>query len=173
VRGPLVAGVTRVALFALVWWAVAEDRPIAWGFAVAGVLAATVAATIAGGPERRWSPAGVARFVPFFVGQSIRGGVDVALRAVWPARDIHPGTMRYRTRLPVGPPRIFLAKVLSLLPGTLTCDLEGDTLTIHLLDTGSHAGRSPAIVERRVARVFGLGSGTDRGATDPPPNAGP
>ena len=50
---------------------------------------------------------------------------------------VRPRWIEYRTRLRSETTRTLLGSLISLTPGTLTCDLEGDVLTIHALNATS------------------------------------
>jgi multicomponent Na+:H+ antiporter subunit E len=98
---------------------------------------------------------GVLRFVPFFLWESLRGGIDVALRTLAPRMPVHPGFVTY----PIGllrrrDARVFFANCLCLLPGTLAADLSGDRLEVHLLDMGTDPATELRRLERAVARVY-------------------
>jgi multicomponent Na+:H+ antiporter subunit E len=156
VSGGLVrAAAIRFAGFALVWMVLTGGSLYGWPVALATLFAAT-AASLALVPPGRWSvsPIGVARFVPFFLGYSARAGVDVALRAFRSTMPIRPGFATFHTRLPPGPARTFFAAVVSLFPGTVSVNLEGGTLHLHLLDTRDPIEPALRGLERRVAAVF-------------------
>lgn len=106
----------------------------------------------------RFSAAGLLHFIPYFLLQSLSGGIDVARRAFSPRLPLDPALVHYRLQLPPGNARIFLLNTVSLLPGTLSADLIDDTLTVHLLD---HQ-RDPHLhqLEQRVAGLFGISLGT-------------
>jgi multicomponent Na+:H+ antiporter subunit E len=53
-------------------------------------------------------------------------GLDVAWRALHPALPIEPQFQRFRLHLPEGQPRTLMVSVLSLMPGTLSAELEDD-----------------------------------------------
>jgi multicomponent Na+:H+ antiporter subunit E len=96
------------------------------------------------------------RFLPVFLWGSLRGGMDVALRAIHPRLPLAPALQDYPLRIPDGPGRVLLIDVISLMPGTLSADLRGDTLAVHVLD-----GRQPVLpkiqaLEERAAALFGL-----------------
>lgn len=154
----LLALLVLAAIFSLLWWALTEGEP-AWGVGAPVILLATVAAWRLRLPGRvRLSLAGTLRFLPYFVWQSLRGGVDVARRALDPRLPLDPALLVYRLRLPPGPARVFLADVVSLLPGTLSAELAGDRLRLHVLDRAS----APAAVrelEGRVGALFGARPG--------------
>lgn len=155
------APVVVAAFFAAVWWVLTEGEP-AWGVGVPVVLIASVAAWGLRFPGRvRLSLAGAFRFVPYFVWQSLRGGVDVARRALDPRLPLDPALLVYRLRLPPGPARVFLADIVSLLPGTLSAELAGDRLRLHVLDRAP-APAAVRALEARVADLFGLRLGRRR-----------
>lgn len=61
---------------------------------------------------------------------------------------IDPHWIDFRTRLQTPSARVFLGALVSMTPGTLTCDLEGDVLRIHVLGTGSDNDVEDRIRER-------------------------
>lgn len=147
----------RLLLFAALWWALVPGDPASWvvGAPVA-LLAAWAGTRLAARRPWRLRPAGVARFLPFFLATSLRGGIDVAWRALHPALPIEPALVRFRLRLPPGTARTFIVDVVSLLPGTLSADVDGSTLVLHALNDGGAARRGVAVLEERVADLFAL-----------------
>jgi multicomponent Na+:H+ antiporter subunit E len=139
------------------WWVLSEARPGSWGVGAPVALAAAVlAGAIVPWPRHRLRALGLVRFVGFFARESLRGGADVARRALSPGRPLSPGLVELRTWLPAGAPRVLLADVVSLLPGTLTVDLDGDRVTVHGLDAGPALEAGFRALERRLADLFGL-----------------
>jgi len=115
----------------------------------------------------RWT--GLAGFLPYFLWHSLRGGVDVSRRALSPRISLAPSFLDYPLRLPAGSPRLFLTNVMSMLPGTLSVELLGDCLRVHVLDATADVFLELEELESRVAGVFGLkvpcrlaGGGLDR-----------
>jgi multisubunit Na+/H+ antiporter MnhE subunit len=51
--------------------------------------------------------------------------------------EVRPRWVRFETRLRSDTARTVLGALISLTPGTLTCDLEGETLLIHALNATS------------------------------------
>jgi multicomponent Na+:H+ antiporter subunit E len=122
------------------------------------VIAAAVAASLAVlPPTGRIRPVGVARFAVFFARESLRGGLDVARRAYTPGRvPLAPGFVEREMRLPAEPARLLAAGCTSLLPGTLSVELDGRTLLVHVLDTGMPFEQTLDALEDHVAGMFGL-----------------
>jgi multicomponent Na+:H+ antiporter subunit E len=140
-----------------VWWLLTGGAPGAFALGLVVIAAAlAIRRWLGAGARRPWSPTGALLFLPYFLWQALRGGFDVALRALSPRLPIAPGLLRYRTFLPEGPPRVLFANSISLLPGTFTAQLQGSELEVHLLDQEAPAERQLQTLERRVARIFSV-----------------
>ncbi len=144
----------RTLLLALLWWALAGDA--AWGFGAPVILVA-LGASIALQPARRvrLEAGAMVRFAAFFLVQSVRAGIDVAARALSLRPSLAPALLDYRLRLPPGAARVFLADTVSLLPGTLSAELVGDLLRVHVLDARMPVEQGLRAAETRVAALFG------------------
>ena len=124
-----------------------------------GVLAALAAASFgtyfASGQPYPWHPLRWMAFAGFFLWESIKGGSDVAWRALHPASKIEPEFSRYKIKLPAGLPTTLLTSVVSLLPGTLSVRLKErrNVLTVHALTPSAIA--SVQRLERMLHWVFG------------------
>lgn len=143
----------RSLLFALVWWAVTHGAVDSWSMGLP-VVALTTLVSVLLLPPSIWSVIGLLRFIPFFLWQSIRGGIDVAGRALHPNLPISPGLHEYSLRLPVGLPQIFMANTVSLLPGTLCAELDDSILRVHVLDETGDFVDELKMLENRLAAVF-------------------
>jgi len=154
------AAVLRGVIFALIWVALAGPDPDSWVIGVPAILAATwvsLALSDRKQPDRNrraLSILGLLRFLPFFLWESLRGGVDVAARVLTPRPRVDPGTRSYRMRLQSAAARLVFVDSISLLPGTLSADLQGDLVTIHALDVGDDIERGLQRLERQVAGLF-------------------
>lgn len=164
IRGPkaatpvrLVRLAGRVALFAALWWLLNGGDARSWVVGGPVVLAAA-ALSLWLQPERtwRWRWAGVLPMAWFFLRESVRGGFDVARRALRPNPALQPGVLRFRTRLPGGSARLLFMGLNSLLPGTLVMGLEDDMLQVHALDCSPGVETELRALEQRVARLFGV-----------------
>ncbi len=99
-------------------------------------------------------------YVPWLLLQIFLSNIDVATRVLHPKLPIHPGIVRVKTRLqsPIG--RMILANSITLTPGTLSVDIEGDELCVHWIDARASDvdEATRAIVsgfERRLEVLFG------------------
>lgn len=145
----------RFALFALVWVILSRGDPSAL---TVGALAAAGAAWISivflPPGARQVDLMAVVRLAPGFVVRSIRGGFDVAWRALHPAMPIHEGWIVYRTRLPAGPSRVSFGSEMSLLPGSLVAGGRGDRVYVHCLDTNQDIVSELETEEGRIATTL-------------------
>jgi len=148
----------RVVLLATAWWALCDADPSSVTFGVFVVTAvAWVSFRLSPPRPGGWSPLEVLRFALFFFSGSVRGGADVAYRALAPSLPISPVLIRYRMRLPSGAPQTLFRITLSLMPGTLNADVLGDEVVVHaLVDRGEGLHHELDDLEWRVSRLFGL-----------------
>lgn len=158
---------TRAAAIALLamgfWWILSEGDRSGLGFGLIAALAAAWASWRFPTGSMAVSPSALLRLVPFFIGASLRGGWDVALRAFGVGRPLAPALVWHATRLPPGGPRVLLANCISLLPGTLTAAIEDDAVLVHVLDRHSDYAGELRHLERQVARVYRIALENPRG----------
>lgn len=137
-----------------VWWLLSGGEPASWIVGVPAVASASWLAYRLRDDGPAVSLIGAARFVPFFLWESLRGGLDVARRTLAPKLRISPGFTVYRTSLSDPKVRVFFVGCVNLLPGTLAADLEDDRVNIHQLDVAVDVGADLRRLERAVQRLF-------------------
>jgi len=157
-------GLRRAALFSLLWLLLNGGGADSWIIGAPAVAAAT-ALSLRLWPGPLLSIRGFLLFLPWFARQSVAGAVDVAIRALRPEMPLYPGVIRQDLRLPAGASRVALANVISMLPGTLSADLDEDSLVVHALDTRQDLHAMVRNLEPRIAAVFDvtLGGATEAG----------
>ncbi len=109
---------------------------------VAGaVLALLVAALGYKGFTRRglrifspWRLVHLLIYLPVFFWEMIKANFDVAYRVVHPRMPIKPGIVAIKTELKSDIGKLFLANSITLTPGTLTLEVEGEYLFIHWIN---------------------------------------
>jgi len=109
---------------------------------VAGVVAALLVTAVAGPRLGIFTGIRLTLAAPFhllaylgsFAVALVRANLDVARRVVSPSLPIRPGVVAVRTGLKSRLGRLVLANSITLTPGTLTVDIQGDTLLIHWID---------------------------------------
>jgi multicomponent Na+:H+ antiporter subunit E len=152
-------GGIRAALLALFWWVLSNGNPESWVVGGPVVLFATVSSLLLShGARQHWRLTGLLSFVPFFLWRSFCGSIDVARRAMHPKMPLEPAFIDYNLSLPNGAFRLFMANVVSLLPGTLSAELRGDWLKVHVLDANADVFEELQSLESKIGHVFGLES---------------
>jgi multicomponent Na+:H+ antiporter subunit E len=147
----------RSALFALLWWALTDGRVDSWGMGAASIPGAVALSLHLLPPvPTTVSRIGLLRFLLFFFVQSLRGGAQVAWFALRPRPALRPGIHEIALRLPEGIGRVLLANTLSLLPGTLSVELKGNHLSLHVLNVKAPTRAQVRRAETRVAHMLGL-----------------
>jgi multicomponent Na+:H+ antiporter subunit E len=150
------AFLVRTVGFAFVWVVLVGPDPASWTIGGPFVVAATLASLRLSEPrDRKLSLIRLAGFVPYFLRESLRGGLDVAARVLVPRLRVQPGNQEYSVRLKSPEARLIFIDSISLLPGTLSADLRGDRLTVHALDVRTDVEGDLIALERRIAAVFG------------------
>jgi multicomponent Na+:H+ antiporter subunit E len=136
------------------------------GHVIAGALAtALVLILMAGrGPRREWllNPVRVfwlLVYIPFFVYYCIRANLDVAYRVLHPDMPIRPGIVKVHTILTTDLAKSFLANSITLTPGTLTVDIQGQDLYVHWIyvrtdDAGEQTREIVQRFEGFLKRIF-------------------
>lgn len=146
----------RGTVLALAWWVLAEGRADSWGVGAVSVAAALAASLYLVPPgSHRLSPAGLLGFAAFFLVQSFKGGLQVAVRAFSPRMDLAPALLEVPVTLPEGLPRVVLVNTLNLLPGTVSVRLDGDRLCLHVLDARWPVTEEVGETEAHIARMLG------------------
>ncbi len=145
----------RLLVFGLLWWVFTEgEHPLSL-LGLAGVgSAAAVSMSVFPAGTWKWRFGPLIRFVPFFLWQSLLGGLDVSYRALRPHVDVQPEVISHRFSLQQEPARVFFLWVISLLPGTAAVDLHGDEALVHVLDTNLASPEKMRHLERRIAELF-------------------
>ncbi len=70
-------------------------------------------------------------YVPYFLWAMIVANLDVAYRVLHPKRPIRPGIVKCKTVLKTNPGKLALANSITLTPGTITLDVDGENYFIH------------------------------------------
>ena len=153
--------VLRAVLFAVLWWVLVDGDQASWPVGAVVIASAVAVSVLMTGRQRTLPWQSGARwgrwlaFFPYFVWKSVLGAVDVAWRAYSPRLPLRPAFYDYPVRLSAERAQVFFADVVSLLPGTLSAELQHRQLTVHALDRTRPVLRDLALLEERVALLFG------------------
>lgn len=145
----------RGLLLGGLWWLLTGNELASWMMGVPCIVAAVWAGfALRGRGFSRLSIIGLARFVPFFLWHSLRGGVDVARRLCQRHMPLQPALIRYHSQQLQGGARLFFVNIIALLPGTLSAQLDEHGITVHILDRAHPAAEELAALEAQVANIF-------------------
>jgi multicomponent Na+:H+ antiporter subunit E len=144
----------RLLAFALLWFLIG-GRSSDW-LLVAVVLIAATAASCWLWPVAawRWRLLPLLRFVPYFLRESVAGGIDVARRALSPRMPLRPALIEYPLGLRSEAAQVFFSWAVSLLPGSASVRLEQRRLWVHVLDSEVPLTARLRKLEEHVSALF-------------------
>lgn len=149
--------ILSILVLAVIWGGLTGWRADALVFGVpALLLGAALPLLLSHSAPWRLSLRGAIVFALWFAVQSVRGAVDVALRAFAPHMPLRPGFRSHVLALPHGAPRIMFINTITLLPGTLSAECVEDTLIVHMLDTRTELKPPLCDLETRIRALFAL-----------------
>lgn len=93
-------------------------------------------------------------YLPWLIWQIVLSNIHVAGLVLAPGR-IKPQMVEYDAKLKSDFAKVTLANSITLTPGTITADIEGDTFYVHALSQKVADDLLSGDMERRVARIFG------------------
>jgi multicomponent Na+:H+ antiporter subunit E len=93
-------------------------------------------------------------YVPWLVWEIVASGLQVAYVVLHPRMPIAPGLVRIRVNLPHTLANLTLANSITLTPGTVTLDVDGDEFLVHALTPASARGIELGEIQSRVATLF-------------------
>ena len=149
---------TRVALFSLAWWILAEGNLQPWWFGVFAIIATASASYYLVPGRQLVAPLAILSFVGFFLWSSLKGGIQVARLALGPQSKLRPGIVEYMLQVPPGTAQTIIAGSLGLMPGTLAVQIVDSKLSIHVIDIGMPVLDEARELEKHVARFTGRNS---------------
>lgn len=147
----------RAGVLYLVWWVLIGGDPSGLVFGAAIVVPVSMlSCSFYPASGYRLHLPGTLAFAGYFMVRSAVAGVDVARRLLAPTVKVNPGYLTVSTCLPCGSPRWLLANTLSLMPGTLSVQLQDNRLELHCLDLDLPVAADVRVTEQKVAGMFGL-----------------
>lgn len=97
---------------------------------------------------------GYLSYLAWLLGQIVLANLQIAAVVLHPRLPVAPSVVRVRTRLEGDLARATYGNSITLTPGTITLDVEGDDLIVHALVPGAVRGLLSGEMERRIARAF-------------------
>lgn len=172
-------GMRGAAVFVLVtgFYLALGDPTAIYDIVTAGVIGA-IGAVILRNVTFEWTPTGAGTLrtvgrgitiLPWFIWRILEANVQIAAVVLDPRMRIQPRIDRVDVSLSGGLPVTAYANSLTLTPGTLTVDVEGNQILVHTLTTDSRDGLLAGERERKIGYVF---EGPSAAATDSPDDRG-
>ncbi len=131
--GKFVFFVFAFILWLLLTWSIEYPRLLI------GVFVAIVAMLVYGAiftkePRKFANPSRYLRlmcYVPVFFYYCIKANLDVLYRVIHPKTPIKPGIIKVKTSLKSDVAKTFLANSITLTPGTMSLDMDGEYIYVH------------------------------------------
>ncbi|EXJ15251.1 Na+/H+ antiporter subunit E [Imhoffiella purpurea] len=127
----------------------ADPQELVAGLLVSAVIVwLTIPAAASDALSRPWNPLALLAYMPVFLKNLVLANIDVARRVLSPSLPINPGIVRIKTRLERPYQRLILANSITLTPGTVTLDMDGDEMYVHWIDVReSDPERAGAVIK--------------------------
>ena len=98
---------------------------------------------------------GLIRYVPWLLKEIVRANVDVARRVLTPGLPIRPAVVRFAATPRTEMGRVILANSITLTPGTVSVDLQGELIWVHVLTYSGRPDDVAGAMDRRVTQLEG------------------
>ena len=154
-----------LALWLLLTWPTSLSQN--WLDIVAGVFFALRVSTLLAriypdNPQKALNPVRwffLLLYIPYFFYYCLWANLDVAYRVLHPDMPIRPGIVKVRTDLQSEMAKTILANSITLTPGTLAIDIEGQDLYVHWInvrgeDAKVHTAEIVKRFESLLRRIF-------------------
>jgi multicomponent Na+:H+ antiporter subunit E len=163
----LVGGAVLVALVLFANWVILSGKfdaaHLGAGAVTAGVVAAATwrlwtlppalgRSAMAPLADIRWDRAAV--YVVWLGWEVTLSAVQVAYVVLHPRMPIEPRLVRFASHLPHTLARLTLANSITLTPGTVTLEVNGDEFLVHALTPGTARSIELGGIRHRVADIF-------------------
>ncbi|MEX2642166.1 MAG: Na+/H+ antiporter subunit E [Acetobacterales bacterium] len=131
------------------------DSWLLLGLGVASVLVVVLLAWRMGMIDEEGHPvhlgARALTYWPWLLWEILKANIDVSRRVLSPGPDISPTLVTVPTALRSDLGRVIYANSITLTPGTVSINVERDSVLVHALSRAGAAGVETGEMERRVA----------------------
>jgi multicomponent Na+:H+ antiporter subunit E len=150
------------------FWIVLSGRTdpvfLAMGFVTTAAVTALTSRVVTGALATDKSPMPIRKvplvaartiaFVVWMAGRMLVSSLQIGRIAVSPQMALDPCEVRFRTPLRSPLARIVLTNAISLVPGTLTVDIDGDEIWVHALSAAQIDDLTSGALQNKVAGLF-------------------
>ncbi len=95
-------------------------------------------------------------YAPWLVWEVVKANLDVAKRVLQPSLPIHPMLIKVKAGQKSDLGRVIYANSITLTPGTVSVQIEGETITVHALSKEAADGVLTGDMDARVTRLEGM-----------------
>jgi multicomponent Na+:H+ antiporter subunit E len=97
------------------------------------------------------------RYLPWIATEVLKANLDVAGRVLRPGLPVAPEILRVKPSQRTDLGRVLYANSITLTPGTVTIEAEGDHLLVHAIARAAAAGLECGIMDAKVSELEGPG----------------
>ena len=97
------------------------------------------------------------RYLPWIVTEVVKANLDVAGRVLRPGLPVAPEIVRLKPSQRTDLGRVLYANSITLTPGTVTIEAEGDHLLVHAIAREAAAGLESGAMDAKVSALEGPG----------------
>jgi multicomponent Na+:H+ antiporter subunit E len=94
-------------------------------------------------------------YLPWLLWEIVKANIHVARRILDPRLPISPRIIKVKAGQRHDIARVIYANSITLTPGTVSIDMEGDEITVHALTEEAARGVQTGEMDRRVSRLEG------------------
>jgi multicomponent Na+:H+ antiporter subunit E len=94
------------------------------------------------------------KFIPLFFKNLVVSNIEVAKIVLNPKLPINTGIVKLKTHLTSDYDKLLLANAITLTPGTITIELDGEDLYVHVLDLKSE---DRAVLQEEIVNALERG----------------
>ena len=93
-------------------------------------------------------------YLPWLFKEMIKSTWNTGKVVLSPRGRVKPRLVSFRSVMPNGAAQVILGNSITLTPGTLTLEIDGDTFWVHALDEHSARSLVDGAMQDKVARLF-------------------
>lgn len=93
-------------------------------------------------------------YLPWLFTRIVYSSLHLTKLILHPKLPIHPRLIRYETKLQEPPAVVLLGNSITLTPGTITAEVNGQELLVHAMDEISGEDVTSGRLESKIAEIF-------------------
>lgn len=111
-----------------------SNQELITGFVISFTIAYLYTTNYKSKEKFKFTPVVYLQYLLVFIKNLVLSNIDVAKRVLNPKLPINPGIVEIKTALKEDYKKLILANSITLTPGTITLDVQDDSMFIHCLD---------------------------------------